>query len=155
MKSRASKDFGASLRAWRVRRGWDQATLAEQLGVTRQTVSYWERGETGPFPAQLQRIQDLMGVDAPPLDTPEPEAVQAVMVEAERALVAWWRTYAVRLLRAAAGEGTPPATGKELLDNSGEIEAQAMLERIQQAANLQAGGATPSPRIRRRQSGGR
>ncbi len=38
---------GAQLRRLRKRLAWTQAQLAEALGVTRNTVARWERGELG------------------------------------------------------------------------------------------------------------
>ena len=46
----------------RERRGLSQQEVAEQLNVTRQAVSRWERGETTPNVDTLKQISRLMDV---------------------------------------------------------------------------------------------
>jgi transcriptional regulator with XRE-family HTH domain len=54
----------AEIRAAREARGWDQAELAHLVGVGQQTVSRWERGQTAPRGAQLDRLRATLGVDS-------------------------------------------------------------------------------------------
>ena len=59
--------------------GWSQEDLAEQLGVSRQAVSKWERAESSPDTDNLLALARLYGVslDALLLHTPAGEAAQA------------------------------------------------------------------------------
>ena len=46
----------------RKRRGLSQEQLAEALGVSRQTVSKWERGAASPELGKLRAMAELFGV---------------------------------------------------------------------------------------------
>ncbi|WP_281965134.1 helix-turn-helix transcriptional regulator [Serinicoccus marinus] len=48
------------LRALRTERGWSQATLAEQVGVSRQTVNAIETGKFDPSLPLALRIAQLL-----------------------------------------------------------------------------------------------
>ena len=54
-----SKDVLVKLRE---QRGLSQQELADQLHVTRQAVSRWERGETTPNPETLKQLSALLHV---------------------------------------------------------------------------------------------
>jgi len=55
--------FGEQLRRWRRERFLTQKALAEQLGVTWQTIARWE-GEKGvPYPATQRRLIEVLGVE--------------------------------------------------------------------------------------------
>ncbi len=55
--------FGEQLRRWRRERFLTQKVLAEQLGVTWQTIARWE-GEKGvPYPATQRRLIEVLGVE--------------------------------------------------------------------------------------------
>lgn len=53
-------DVGDFLRTLRVRQGWAVEQLAQELGVTRSTVSRWERGQTIPSEEMLERAAVLL-----------------------------------------------------------------------------------------------
>lgn len=53
-------DFSVNLRRLRKNAGLSQDALGEQLGVTRQTVSSWERGNSWPDLDMLVRISDAL-----------------------------------------------------------------------------------------------
>jgi len=55
--------FGQRLRAWRLKKGWALRAVAEELGVSVQVLSDWERGKRFPT---VQHLQTLAKV----LDTP-------------------------------------------------------------------------------------
>jgi transcriptional regulator with XRE-family HTH domain len=38
---------GKAIRQFRLRMGWTQAQLAQEVGVTRNTIARWERNEMG------------------------------------------------------------------------------------------------------------
>jgi transcriptional regulator with XRE-family HTH domain len=54
--------LGAAIRKYRMRRRWDQQTLAERLGVTQSNVSDWERGRHAPSLSLLMDIAATLGV---------------------------------------------------------------------------------------------
>jgi transcriptional regulator with XRE-family HTH domain len=54
--------FRQAVRHARRERGWSQRKLAEALGVSHSTVSFWEQGKTLPEPANvidLERVLEL------------------------------------------------------------------------------------------------
>jgi len=55
-------DFSEKLIDLRRREGWSQERLAEELGVTRQSVSKWEMGAAMPELGKLIALSDLFGV---------------------------------------------------------------------------------------------
>ena len=54
-------NFAANLIALRRSRNWSQEELGERLGVTRQTVSKWELGQTTPELEKLVELARLFG----------------------------------------------------------------------------------------------
>ena len=54
--------FGEKLQTLRTRKGLSQERLAEELGVSRQAVSKWERDETLPETEKVIRISDYFDV---------------------------------------------------------------------------------------------
>ena len=55
-------DLGKNLFCARKKKGLSQETVAEHLGVSRQTVSKWETGETLPDICQSKRLAVLYGL---------------------------------------------------------------------------------------------
>lgn len=51
-----------NLKAYRKESGLTQEQLAETLGVSRQAVANWERGETLPDIANVIKLSDIYGV---------------------------------------------------------------------------------------------
>ncbi len=49
-------------------KGWSQEELAERVGVTRNTLSKWERGIVAPYPLHVHRLCSLLGKTAAELD---------------------------------------------------------------------------------------
>ncbi len=54
--------FSEKLMELRKSRGWSQEELGERLGVTRQTVSKWELGETTPEMEKIAAISELFEI---------------------------------------------------------------------------------------------
>ena len=54
--------FGEKLQGLRQKAGMSQDALAEQLNVSRQAVSRWERDETMPETDKVVALADLFGV---------------------------------------------------------------------------------------------
>ena len=55
-------EFGEQLRRAREEKGMTQQTLAEQLYVTRQTVSHWECGDRYPDLVTTKKISQILEV---------------------------------------------------------------------------------------------
>lgn len=55
-------NLGTSIASARRKRGLSQEAVAEQLGISRQTVSKWETGETLPDIYQSKRLAQLYGL---------------------------------------------------------------------------------------------
>lgn len=52
--------FGRALQRSRKERGWSQELLAERLGVSQATVSFWESGVEYPNFEHLARLASLL-----------------------------------------------------------------------------------------------
>lgn len=61
-----NKSFSQNLQYLRSQKGWSQEALAEQLSVSRQSVSKWESGSAWPEMNTLLTLCDIFGTD---LDT--------------------------------------------------------------------------------------
>ena len=55
-------DFNDRLMELRKQKGWSQEQLGERIGVTRQTVSKWETGDTTPEMAKLIELSRLFDI---------------------------------------------------------------------------------------------
>lgn len=55
--------LGDVIRRARLNAGLDQEPLAEKVGVSRATVSNWERGVSEPGVSQLRRIAEATGAE--------------------------------------------------------------------------------------------
>ena len=84
----------------RTQRGLSQLELAERLGVSRQSVSKWETGQSVPDLDKLIKLSDLFGVsvdelvreeERPKPPQPEPQAPQVVYVREKRSLTSTQR----------------------------------------------------------------
>ena len=54
--------LGENILKSRKRSGLSQEQLGEQCGVTRQTISNWELGETAPNPEQLKLLSKALNI---------------------------------------------------------------------------------------------
>ena len=102
--------FGEKLQTLRVRKGLSQERLAEELGVSRQAVSKWERDETLPETEKVIRISDYFGVTLDHLLKDEPENAQNAPTSGRNLLewlTAWDKQYGylLALIPLAAGLG--------------------------------------------------
>lgn len=102
--------FGEKLQTLRARKGLSQERLAEELGVSRQAVSKWERDETLPETEKVIRISDYFGVSLDHLLKDEPENAQNAPTSGRNLLewlTAWDKQYGylLALIPLAAGLG--------------------------------------------------
>ena len=92
--------FSEKLITLRAGRGWSQERLAKELGVTRQAVGRWERGECLPDAVGLTGLARVFDIDSEWLldenaaGTPEPRA-------ARRVKLAWFDWLMLSLAAAA------------------------------------------------------
>lgn len=66
--------FQAKLTALRKQHGWSQEELGNQVGVSRQTVSKWELGETTPELEKLIQLAEIFGLSIDELTGYEKQA---------------------------------------------------------------------------------
>lgn len=74
-------DIGNRILELRKNRNLSQESLAERVGVARQTISKWELGETSPDLKQAKKLSEIFGVSLDELacyHQPENEPEQAV-----------------------------------------------------------------------------
>jgi len=57
------KKFSNTLKSLRIREGLTQGDLAEKLGLSRSTISMYERGEREPELEVMENIADFFNVD--------------------------------------------------------------------------------------------
>lgn len=51
----------SSLHDWMVAEGWTDTALAARVGVTRQAVAHWRRGEREPRERHADALRDISG----------------------------------------------------------------------------------------------
>lgn len=51
-----------TLRAIRVNKGWSLDEASVKIGVSKDTLSNWERGETYPNVPQIKRIEEVYSI---------------------------------------------------------------------------------------------
>lgn len=51
-----------TIRACRVNSGLSQAEMAAAVGVTKDTISHWELGQSEPTLSQLRAISEVSGI---------------------------------------------------------------------------------------------
>ena len=56
--------FSERVRELRQENSWSQPQLAERLGLTKQSISLWERGIKKPEPETFEKMCELFGVTA-------------------------------------------------------------------------------------------
>ena len=54
--------LGENILKLRKKNGLSQEQLGEKINVTRQTISYWELGETAPNPEQLKLLSQSLNI---------------------------------------------------------------------------------------------
>lgn len=57
-------DFGSKLKELRIQNGLTQKQLADQLGVTKSVVSFYERQERTPSPEVLRKMAAIFRVSS-------------------------------------------------------------------------------------------
>lgn len=76
--------FSEKLKNERKKRGWSQEQLAENLYVSRQSVSKWENGQNYPSIEIIIRISDLFGVTIDELLRSDEELTKKVINDSKQ-----------------------------------------------------------------------
>jgi len=100
----SSKSIGNKITSARKKASLSQAELAQQVSISSQAVGKWERGESMPDIATLNRLAEILGVDLNYFS----ESFQSVVAET------------------AAGEPLGKRTGEPLPSNAGKKPAWDM-----------------------------
>ncbi|MEC4183630.1 helix-turn-helix transcriptional regulator [Adlercreutzia sp. R21] len=121
-------------------RGFSQESLAEQLGLSRQAVSKWERAESAPDMGNLIALADLYGVTLDELLRVSPEVEEDVRYESQE--------------RAASSETQAAEAAEEAREAAERAEAAAVAAAAQEASpqkvvvEVNAGAPAPTPAVR-------
>lgn len=91
-------EFGQRIVRLRRRKGWAQAELAQRLGVTRERLGHWERGECNPPLDALLALGRVLGIPLDELAGGEP-APLAGLSRATKEKAVSHMTAALKLLR--------------------------------------------------------
>jgi transcriptional regulator with XRE-family HTH domain len=116
-----------TLEAFRKARGWTQAELARRVGVSRQAVSLWFRGEGANLQSRhLIRLSQVLGVTVEELIRPLP-CFEPGTREQMRATLLWDRLFPdLDDLALALRAGDPRALGR-FVEVHGLFAAEATL----------------------------
>lgn len=76
--------FAEKLKTERKKRGWSQEELAEQLFVSRQSVSKWENGQNYPSIEIIIRLSDLFKITIDELLRSDEELKQKVIKDSKQ-----------------------------------------------------------------------
>ena len=52
-----------TLKAWRTNAGMTQPALAEAIGVSKDTICRWERGDTQPRAKDIEAIEQVLNLN--------------------------------------------------------------------------------------------
>lgn len=145
MSSSFAIQMGKNIRAARSALGLTLQDVAERLGVTRQTVGYYEAGKQWPQPVQAAALRALLGIEVPDSpDTVRPVKMNRLSPEAARGV----RFAALRMsetLTALLRE----ANEAEEYAEAASLEATAIATMQAHAAQQLAASKTAPPRQRR------
>jgi putative transcriptional regulator len=100
--------------------GWSQAKLAEESGVSRDSISNYETGHREPWPATAKRLADALGVEIEELARPKVTApstsgqLEEKIPDEERhaKYLRAWRGFVWKLVH--RWEADPPKTSREI-----------------------------------------
>jgi HTH-type transcriptional regulator / antitoxin HipB len=85
MRLRTPGDLGATIRDYRLKRGWSQQELARRAGVRRQWVVAMEKGNPGASLALVLRTMNALGIllttETAPTATKKPQGHKTVDID--------------------------------------------------------------------------
>lgn len=89
-----AKDIGKRIQTLREEAGFTQASLAKEMGVSRESVSQWENGDTAPKRARMEKLAGLLKTTVNYLLFGDSEKY---LTAKERKLLADWNTLSPEL----------------------------------------------------------
>lgn len=92
------KGFSRRLKTWRRMHGIKQTALAEMLGVSQTTVSYWENGQDLPSASNFKRLRQIIAHA-----TSDEIGIERLFVERQSGLRALIEYDGARLIAASRG----------------------------------------------------
>jgi transcriptional regulator with XRE-family HTH domain len=114
-KGELKKEVGARIVEARSGRGWNQAELAERLGVKRGRLGSWEKGRTAPSLEDLVLLSEVLAVSFEELGfrrRAEEPLSPVELRELARHLAAMTRLLKPWVARQQAAGGTAPGGGR-------------------------------------------
>lgn len=85
--------FGERLKKEREKKGWSQTYLAEQLHVSRQSVSKWETGKNFPNIEVIIDLSDLFGITIDEMLRSDQELKEKVITDSKQLAHPKWKAF--------------------------------------------------------------
>ncbi len=85
--------FSERLKKEREKKGWSQAELAEQIHVSRQSVSKWETGKNYPSIEVIIDLSDLFGITIDELLRSDKELKEKVIQDSKQLKYPKWKLF--------------------------------------------------------------
>lgn len=85
--------FGERLKREREKRNWSQAYLAEQIYVSRQSVSKWENGKNYPSIEVIINLSDLFEITIDELLRSDEELTEKVIRDSKQLAYPKWKAF--------------------------------------------------------------
>eukprot|EP01084_Bolivina_argentea_P209191 356386_1 len=68
--AKIGKNFSVALQQARLKKGWKQQQLAQQLNVRQTVINQYESGKAVPNPQLIAKMNRILGVKLPPVNKP-------------------------------------------------------------------------------------
>ena len=68
--AKTSRAFSVALQQARLKKGWKQQQLAQQLNVRQTVINQYESGKAVPNPNLIAKMNRILGVKLPPINKP-------------------------------------------------------------------------------------
>jgi transcriptional regulator with XRE-family HTH domain len=146
-QSIAHERLGKAIRQARATKGWDQATLAKSLGVSRGQISFYEAGVNWPGAVVAHRLREVLGLevtDEPTLQPAVPPVSASLAPGIRYAALKMSEVVTELLRRAVEAEEAAEAAALEALRAEAIAKTQAAARAARQPAS-----ETPTPRRRK------
>lgn len=75
---------GDYLKRLRIERGLSQEKLSEALGLSRQSISKWEQGNSAPEIDNIKKLSEYFGVSVESIINGEPDSIEAIINRTEQ-----------------------------------------------------------------------
>lgn len=137
--------LGKNIRAARTALGMTQGDLADLIGVSRQSVSFYEAGKQWPQPLQADAIKRALGIDVPH----SPDAVAVVRTHTLSPEAARGVRFAALRMSETLTALLREANEAEEYAEAASLEATAIATMQAHAAQQLAASKTAPPRQRR------